>query len=142
MASDYDSTVIKAGVINTPSCTVTGRFLHSSTSRINPNHFCRLKPNHPSNHPNSRQTTRVVDQIHGNPLNALLDLKPKHPGVSPWNTQTVSHIECLGELEKWKTLLTGTGVGTAGAIAAGAEAKFVVTARDKYGHAISEGGRV
>jgi hypothetical protein len=27
-----------------------------------------------------------------------------------------------------------------GAIAAGAEAKFVVTARDKYGHAISEGG--
>ena len=24
MASDYDSTVIKAGVINTPSCTVTG----------------------------------------------------------------------------------------------------------------------
>jgi len=37
-------------------------------------------------------------------------------------------------------LLTGTGVGTAGAIAAGAEAKFVVTARDRYGHAISEGG--
>jgi len=37
--------------------------------------------------------------------------------------------------------VTGTGVGTAGAIAAGAEAKFVVTARDRYRHAISEGRR-
>ena len=73
---------IKAGVINTPSCTVTGRVLRSSTSRINFSRFCRLTPNHPSNHLNSRQTTQVIDQTHGNPPNASLNRKPNHPRVS------------------------------------------------------------
>jgi len=49
MASSYDNTIIKAGVINTPSCTVTGRVLHSSTSRINLSVLA-----------DSRQTTQAI----------------------------------------------------------------------------------